>query len=178
MAGSSLPLWVQVLQALAVPVIAAVGVWIALQQMHFARVKLQHDLYDRRFAVFQAARKLLAEVLTHGHASDDQIRSYVVGTADAGFLLNRDIATYLEDIRRRASRLGAIKEALRPLPVGEERTALVAQEEQIFTWLMEQLPGRLTEKFKPFLTLEKHSTIGAGLRARFLHLVGCRGSSD
>jgi hypothetical protein len=161
-----------------VPVIAAVGAGIALQQMHLARVKLRHDLYDRRFAVFQAARKLLAEVLTQGRASDDQIRSYVVGTADAGFLLNQDIATYLEELRKRASTLGIIAGALTPLPVGEERAAFVAQDEQAFSWLMEQLPGRLTEKFKPFLTLEKHATIGAAIWARFLHRVGCRGSSD
>ncbi len=58
MNAALLPAWVQVLllvlQALAVPVIAAAGVWIARQQMHIARVKLQHDLYDRRYAVFQA----------------------------------------------------------------------------------------------------------------------------
>ena len=53
MSGCPLPLWVQVLQALLVPVIAAVGAWVALQQMYLARVKLQHDLYDRRYAVFQ-----------------------------------------------------------------------------------------------------------------------------
>ncbi len=56
MSGSSLPLWVQVLQALAVPVIAAVSAWVAWQQMHIARTKLQHDRYDRRYAVFQAVR--------------------------------------------------------------------------------------------------------------------------
>jgi hypothetical protein len=61
MSSSSLPLWVQVLQALAVPVIAAVGAWVALQQMHIARTKLQHDLYDRRYAVFQAVRRFLDE---------------------------------------------------------------------------------------------------------------------
>jgi hypothetical protein len=54
MGSSSLPLWVQLLQALAVPVIAGVGAWVALQQMYLARVKLQHDLFDRRYAVFQA----------------------------------------------------------------------------------------------------------------------------
>jgi hypothetical protein len=56
------------------------------------------------------------------------------------FLLNEDIATYLEEIRKRGSRLGAIKEALKPLPVGDERSALVRQEEDIFTWMMVQLP--------------------------------------
>jgi CHASE3 domain sensor protein len=125
--------------------------------VRIARIKLQHDLYDRRFAVFQAARKLLAEVMTQGFASDDQIRLYVVGTADAGFLLSEEVSKYLEEIRKRASSLEAIQKTLRPLPVGDQRTASVAQEQQIFSWLMEQLPGGLVERFKPFLTLEKHS---------------------
>jgi hypothetical protein len=131
MSQSQLPLWVQYAQALGAPllaiVIAGVGAWLAWQQVRMARVRLRHDLYDRRFAVFQAARKFLAEVMTHGYPSDDQIRSYVVGTADSGFLLSADVATYLEEIRKHGSRLGAIKETLKPLPVGNERSALVSE---------------------------------------------------
>ena len=74
MSACPLPLWIQWLQALAVPVVAAVGAWIALQQMHLARVKLRHDLYDRWFAVYQADRKFSAEVLTHATVEDDQLR--------------------------------------------------------------------------------------------------------
>jgi hypothetical protein len=86
---SQLPLWVQYAQALGAPslavVVAAVGAWLAWQQVRIARVRLQHDLYDRRFKIFQAARNFLAEVMTHGYPSDDQVRAYVVGTADAIF---------------------------------------------------------------------------------------------
>jgi hypothetical protein len=154
-----LPVWIQYAQALGAPllavVVAGVGAWLAWLQVRIARVRLQHDLYDRRFAVFKAARTFLAEVLTHGYASDEQLRSYVIGSADAVFLLNEDIATYLEEIHNRGSRLAAITEALRPLPVGDERSALVRQEEAILNWLMEQLPTGLVAKFTPFLTLEK-----------------------
>ena len=146
MPQSQLPLWVQYAQALGAPllavVIAGVGAWVALQQVRIARVRLQHDLYDRRFAVFEAARKFLAEVLTQRYPSDDHVRSYVVGTADAGFLLNDDVAAYLEEIRKRGSRLGAIEVALKPLPVGNERTAFVQQEEELFSWMMEQTARR------------------------------------
>jgi hypothetical protein len=44
--SSSPPFCVQVLQGLAVLVIAPMRTWVALQQMYLARVKLQHDLYD------------------------------------------------------------------------------------------------------------------------------------
>jgi hypothetical protein len=80
-------------------VIAAVGAWVAWERVMIARIRLQNHLYDWRFAVFEAARKFLAEVMTLGHPSDDQTRSYVVGTVDARFFLNDDIATYLEEIR-------------------------------------------------------------------------------
>jgi hypothetical protein len=41
-----------------------------------------------------------------------------------------------------------------PLPVGDQRTALVQEEERIFAWMMEQIDV-LVEKFKPFLTVER-----------------------
>jgi hypothetical protein len=155
---SQLPLWVQYVQALGAPllavVVACVGAGLAWQQVRIARIRLQHDLYDRRFAVFQAARSFLAEVMTHGYPSDDQIRVYVVGTADAIFLLNEDIATYLAEIRRKSIYLQEYHETLKSLPVGDERTAIVKQNSVIFAWLMEQLPAGLVKKFKPFLTLE------------------------
>jgi hypothetical protein len=52
---------------------------------------------------------------------------------------------------------------MKPLPVGNERSTLVQQEQEHFTWLMEQLPKGLVAKFRPFLTLEQNKG-GAGLR--------------
>jgi hypothetical protein len=158
MSQGQLPLWVQYLQALGAPllavVIAAVGALLAWQQVKLARVRLQHDLYDRRFAVFEAARKLLADVLAQSNATDEQIRSYVIGTAEARFLVNDDISKYLNEIRTRASRLRAINATMSPLPVGDQRTALAQEEERIFAWMMEQVDV-LVDKFRPFLTLER-----------------------
>jgi hypothetical protein len=158
MSQGQLPLWVQYLQALGAPllagVIAAVGALLAWQPVKLARVRLQHDLYDRRFAVFEVARKLLADVLAQSNATDEQIRSYVIGTAEARFLVNDDISTYLNEIRTRASRLRAINATMSPLPVGDQRTALAQEEKRIFAWMMEQVDV-LVEKFRPFLTLER-----------------------
>jgi hypothetical protein len=176
--SAQLPLWLQYIQALAVPFLAAVGAWIALQQMQIARVKLRHDLYDRRFAVFQAARKLLAEVLTHARVSDDQFRAYVIGTSDAVFLLDDEISTYLEEIRKVAGRLETINSVINPLPVGEQRSALADEEARITLWLTAQLPDGLVAKFKPFLTLDKQKRTKRRSwfkgRGGFLHLVGRR----
>jgi hypothetical protein len=61
-----LPLWIQYAQALGGPalafVIAAVGTRIAFQQMRLARVKLQSDIYERKYAVFVAVQYLLTVI--------------------------------------------------------------------------------------------------------------------
>jgi hypothetical protein len=61
-------------QALALPIIPLLGAWIALQQMLIARIKLQHDLYDRRYAVFDGAREFLSQIMTDGVASQEALR--------------------------------------------------------------------------------------------------------
>ena len=63
-----IPLWLQILQAFSVLCISGVGAWLAWQQVQIARVKLQHDLYDRRYRVFDATLKFLVEVTGHGGA--------------------------------------------------------------------------------------------------------------
>jgi hypothetical protein len=58
---------------------------IAKEQADIAREKLRHDLYERRYRVFDATRKLLCEIAVHRIASDDELRSFVIGTGDAAF---------------------------------------------------------------------------------------------
>lgn len=157
MNAALLPAWVQVLllvlQALAVPVIAAAGVWIARQQMHIARVKLQHDLYDRRYAVFQAARTLLAEVTTHRLASDEALRLFVIGTSDARFLFDDKLADYLENMRQHVAGLHAISMSMDALPAGDQKAAASRAAGDHSLWLINQFDG-LAEKFRPFLQLD------------------------
>lgn len=119
MSGCPLPLWVQVLQALLVPVIAAVGAWVALQQMYLARVKLQHDLYDRRYAVFQAIRRFLDEAVSHKIVSSETLYSFALGTADAAFLFDDRLAAYLKEMRGHAAAAQSIYSVMEAMPVGD-----------------------------------------------------------
>jgi hypothetical protein len=148
-----MPEWVQWLQALTVPTIAGVGAFLAWQQVKIARTKLRHDLFDRRFAVFEAARKFLATLMRNGKMSLSDLGEYSAGVIDAQFLLNEEVHVYLVELRKRAAAMQALKDTAEPLPAGGEKTKLVVRAGEELAWLVAQLDV-LPSKFKPFLTLE------------------------
>jgi hypothetical protein len=151
---NALPVCIQYAQAIALILIPLIGALIAWQQVKIGRIKLQHDLYDKRFAVFQTARKLLANVLADRNVSNDQVDAYVVGTSDSVFLLDEETSKYLKEILERVIQLQAIKETMESLDVGKQRSDLIKREGEIFSWLGAQLPVGLVASFKPFLTLD------------------------
>jgi hypothetical protein len=113
-----LPTWLQYLQAGAVVLIPLVGAWIAWQQVQIARVKLRFDLYDKRFAVFEAVRKLVGEAITHDNVSASSLNAYTLGTADAEFLFDGSLSKYLRELFKHASMLSTLKYAIESSPVG------------------------------------------------------------
>jgi signal transduction histidine kinase len=88
MSGNLLPLWVQLVQAIGVPfvgaIIAGTGVWIALQQMRIANAKLKHDLYQRRFETYAAARSFLGDIIVHNGVSEELLRNFGLSAVSSG----------------------------------------------------------------------------------------------
>jgi hypothetical protein len=147
----------QNLQTVALISIPLVGVWIAWQQMEIARARLRHDLYDRRIKVFEAVRDLLLrEILPNAIPSDEGIRHFVRGTADAGFVMSEDIRTYLDDITRKVVRLKTVANRLNEdaLRGREDRSNLADEEADLLRWLASQY-NVAVEKFRPFLSLRE-----------------------
>jgi hypothetical protein len=156
---SHLPLCVQYIQALGAPllaiVVAIVGALLAWQQVRLARVRLQHDLYDRRFAVFAAARRFFHDIEIHRNATEESCRAYLSGIADAMFLFDdENFANYLDDLRKKANRLRFFNDELKRLEVGEQRTKVSERIGELMMWFDEQWPI-LVMKFKPYLTLPR-----------------------
>jgi hypothetical protein len=146
-----------IIAAIAAVSVTAYFAWhqnkVAEEQAHIAREKLRHDFYDRCYRVFDAARKLLAEIARQRIASEEALRTFVIDTGDAVFLFDEDMDTYLKEIRSRAQRLQSLDALMQPMPVGPQRTRFVNQSEEQFTWLIEQL-GLLVDKFKPSMKLK------------------------
>jgi hypothetical protein len=130
---------------------------IADQQAKLADVRLRHDLYDRRFAVYNAARMfLLREILPTNQVTNDALYALVRGTADAVFLLDGDVTAYLEELRKNAVRFQLLTTAIDTMQREEERKRVSDQKLTLREWFEKQ-PDVLVEKFKPFITLDASS---------------------
>jgi hypothetical protein len=153
---SQLPLWVSYAQALTVPIIAILGVWIAARQMVIAHDKFELDAFDRQYekrvAVYEATRKFLASVF-HGSISDDDIRVYGLCTLDAQFLFDEKLYSYLKEIRQRVGAWTHAKCSIEQLPPGDERNEYERIKKEYLNWIIQQgdeTTGFAT-RFVPFL---------------------------
>jgi hypothetical protein len=134
--------------------IAGIGAWVALQQMRIARTKLRHDLYDRRFATYAAARKLLREVMLDGNASEASIAAFLAGTSESPFLFNDETVRYLEEIGKHASMLAVATNTVRGLLNEDSRSEIDRTIADNLRWLQDQ-DAHLVLHFQPLLKLEK-----------------------
>jgi hypothetical protein len=148
------PHWTTYLAALLTPTVAILGSLIAYRQWRLAQNKLKLDLFDRRFAVYDAARTLLASIMTSGRAKDEEVYKFMAATREAKWLLNSAIDEYFEkQLYHKAINLQTLAAELEGVPVGEERTKNVHAQAELKKWFMAQYEV-LDEKFSPFLQLE------------------------
>lgn len=83
------------------PVVALVALWIAYCQHKTAQDKVRLDLYERRFRVYRAAKKISWLVRADKLTSEVCSRFYQE-KAEAPFLFDDDINKHLTDIIRNA----------------------------------------------------------------------------
>lgn len=148
------PLWTNFLTALLTPTVAVLGSLIAYRQWRTAQNKLKLELFDRRFSVYEASRNLLASIMTSGKAKNEEVFKFLVTTREAKWLLNAEVATYLEkELYHKAIHLQTLQAQLEGFPVGEESSANIKMQSEIRKRLVEQY-AVLDEKFSPFLELQ------------------------
>jgi hypothetical protein len=90
------PHWTTYLAALLTPIVAIFGFYIAYKQWHLARNKLKHDLFNKRFFVFEAAISFITSIMTSGRAEDEAVSKLMIATREAKWLLDAPIAEYLD----------------------------------------------------------------------------------
>src|SRR5260221_10454696 len=95
-----------IFSGLLTPLLAIVATYIAYQQWRTNRIKLQHDLYDRRFAIYAALTNFLAQTQLEVHTVNyNSIIPFGQKVKESYFLFPKDISSYLEEILARGMTL-------------------------------------------------------------------------
>ena len=156
---AGLPEWAQWIRAVGVPiaavVVAIVGSWIALQQKRIASVKLQHDLFDRRFAILESLNRMLNDVVERGKLVDDSHQAFLVSVAIAPFLLSDSrLVSYLQEVEAHTNKfMGTSPFLSSQIPAGNPRRKKAADvEAREIQWLIDQTAG-LSDRFQSSLRL-------------------------
>lgn len=104
---SALPDLIVWLQALSVPCLGALAAWIAFQQWRTAERKVQLDLFDRRFAIYDAARQALHPIIRSGGAKVGDILEFRNATDKAFLLFGPEVVREIEDVAKAIGKLSA-----------------------------------------------------------------------
>jgi hypothetical protein len=149
---SELPGWVSILGALSTPTIAAFGLYIAWRQWRTGRSKLKLDLFEKRYAVLDAARAFVKSVNAEGNATPDAIRSYKIGVAQCEFLFDGKIDRALTAMLVDAYELQTLNLTLGELSDTDERKRNVEQQRIIKERINDQFQ-ETSKQVAPFLNL-------------------------
>lgn len=115
------------LSASLAPVVAIVGVGIGFLQLHINKKRYTHELFDRRFAMFQAIQIFIGDVLADSHAINDDFRKLYLATNGAGFIFDVVIKDYIKLLIDNANELNKA--------VGEADTDQVVE---LSEWFLDQ----------------------------------------
>lgn len=97
------------------------------------------SMYDLRKKVYESIQQALAYVLREGEFTNEELRKFISGTAEAQFLFDgEEIKDEVEIIRKKLIKLMVTRSKYKDLPVGEERTRLVGEESDLLEWLYDE----------------------------------------
>lgn len=146
--------WIETLSALLAPTVAVVTLYIAFQQYRIGRQKVRHDLFERRYAVYEAIRDFLYEAIREATLSESAFFQLNKGTDDALFLFDESVEEYIQTVREKGARLRFINGRLADtsLPVGQERSQLAEEDTELVTWFSKQ-PAHLKRILRKHMRL-------------------------
>jgi hypothetical protein len=134
---------------------------ISKSQLRTAHEKLRLDLFEKRYAVYTAARDLISVILRDGDLNDADLRKFYIGTADASFLFHHEVVAYLSRLKNRSTLICLNQNERKRL----QKLDLVPPDELTQNNLMDLLTSfsddstKLDEYFRPYLGFDEKNVI-------------------
>jgi hypothetical protein len=136
-------------------VLACLGVYIAYQQYQVNLRKFNLDLFEKRYAIFDALKKVMYQVTREAAIENIHINEYKTNISDARFLFNSDVTDYLQEVLNKSAELHMHQARLRTAE-GTAKTDIIDQEHQVILWFAEEI-NNFQSPFFPYMAMrDKH----------------------
>lgn len=151
-----------IIQGCLVPLIAGITVYIAWQQAKTSRAQYRLNLYEKRYALYEATRRLLGEIAKNGRFVDSPTAEEFWRQAEGAefiFGKDKDVVKFIRNLRKNHMKLAWQSGCLRTsaeggLPIGDERNKVAKDHSDLVAWFMAQL-DQLTGQFYEYLKCEE-----------------------
>ncbi len=140
--------------ALTTALIAVIVAVITGGQWLTNRARLRHELFDRRYAVYEKIAGFIAEILISGKVPEGEPEGFSRRTKTAYFVFecDKDVKALITEIYQHAVKLHALDVTLEGL-TGDERKRNVDSQRAVKDWFQQTL-GSLEVRFEKYLKLE------------------------
>ncbi len=144
-----MPLWVDIVvkltPAFVTLVIGFVASGIGFLQYRISRDKLRLDLFSKRLEAYEKLQEFFASVLQKGSVENSALHALAVARYKSRFLFGPEIEVMFDTLWKKAIERQTLRSKIyspsghATMPVGEERSSIVAQDHALLTWMMKEM---------------------------------------
>lgn len=118
------------------------------------RARLRHELFDRRYAVYEQIAAFVAGILISGKVPEGEPEGFSRRTKTAYFVFgsDREVKALITEIYQQAVKLHTLDATLEGL-TGDERKNNIESQREVKKWFGETL-GELETRFEKYLRLK------------------------
>jgi hypothetical protein len=136
-------------------VAAMIASYIAWRQWKTANYRVRMDLYERRFAVYDATKALIDKVKIHGQILPEDINEFYQKIRGAEFLFEGETRKVFTTVGELCSAASVARALLQRQPEHPRRDQLIDQEEKVLEFLQGDNDKVLERIFGRYLDLSK-----------------------
>ena len=134
-----------------------IGTLIAWRQHKTARDRLRFELFEKRFAVFEALMQFMTTISVKKSMADEDLYRFLARAQAREFLFGSDVTEYLDDIKTKAKRIDYLQlHQGDPDLAIEDKKKLSKERRTLVVWFGDELRnGSPTKKFAEYLQFWK-----------------------
>jgi hypothetical protein len=136
--------------------IGAAAWYLAHRQQRTNELRLKHELFERRYKVYDSLMAFLGRTLQEGKPSTESSFTFLRETNQAQFLFGPEIPDYLESVYKKGNALRSSERQLNSERQGddEERSRMIKENTDLIKWFNDQ-PNMAGERFGKYLNLTR-----------------------